>query len=83
MMCDGAGDATPPFEHAAQVALPSLRHIEIECMLEEDALWFSQFLSRCDAPNLESMAIQFESSTLIAADVYQVVVRNQCSLPHA
>jgi hypothetical protein len=69
---------------AAQVALPSLCHLEIKGMLEEDLPWISEFLSCCDAPNLESMAIQpLDRNTLIGVNGWQIVVRNQFSLPHA
>jgi hypothetical protein len=53
-------------------------------MLEED--WISKFLSCCDAPNLESLAIRPHNlSTEISVDEWQIVVKNQSSLhvPHA
>jgi hypothetical protein len=74
-----AGEVIIP--SVAQVALPSLRRLEIEGIMELHLPWFSTFLSCCDAPNLESMAIRPLCSGPI--NVWRIVVGSQSSLPHA
>jgi hypothetical protein len=77
--CDGFADEAI-MSSTAQLVLPSLRHLEIKGMLENDSSWISRFLSCCDAPNLESMAVQpHDTYKGLGVNGWPIMVRNQSS----